>query len=301
MGDYMADYIERLRRPQRKRELRKPWIEAARAPFRDDSLMLGPPSCTAEDFETPRLRRCPFDLDTMSWESRIDGGLDGYVWKVNFGDKGPFILKVFWDAEPPEFAHYYAPQRECQNAALLQMVETAVEQAAAASRPVLVKANPETREDAQANLRAFSHDARLKQPPQEGPLQEITTIPRMRKCYGWLTLHGEVFRGLHSELRPPVLTVSKVKRFMSPSKEYIGIVYEYIDEAENDPDVVQKALDFFWLAGFGHTLSPAARNWKSGVLVDLADIVHPGGYGCKKQLYGPRTVRRMLGIGATAR
>lgn len=69
----------------------------------------------------------------------------------------------FWDDEPPEFAHYYAPQRECQNAALLQMMETAVEQAAATSRPVLVNARPETWEDAIANQAAFSDEARLNQ------------------------------------------------------------------------------------------------------------------------------------------
>lgn len=62
--------------------------------FRDDSLMLGPPSLTAADFKTLRLRRCRFDLATVSWEARIDGELDGYVWKVRFGDEGPFILKV---------------------------------------------------------------------------------------------------------------------------------------------------------------------------------------------------------------
>jgi hypothetical protein len=73
---------------------RKPWIEAAQTPFRDDALMIAPPSCTAADFELPRLRRCPFDLDNLIIEASIDGGLDGYVWKVRFGDEGPFILKM---------------------------------------------------------------------------------------------------------------------------------------------------------------------------------------------------------------
>lgn len=44
-----------------------------------------------------------------------------------------FRFRQFWDAEPIDFPTYYAPQRECQNAALLQMIQTAVEQAAAAS------------------------------------------------------------------------------------------------------------------------------------------------------------------------
>lgn len=61
----------------------KPWIDAAQTPFRDDALMDGPPACTAADFELPRLRRCP-----------LDEGLDGCVWKVWFGDAGPFVLKL---------------------------------------------------------------------------------------------------------------------------------------------------------------------------------------------------------------
>lgn len=90
----MADDAARRRLTQHRRPEREHWIEAAKVPFRDDSLMLGPPSLTAADFKMPRLRRCRFDLATVSWEARIGGGLDGYVWKVKFGDEGPFIPKV---------------------------------------------------------------------------------------------------------------------------------------------------------------------------------------------------------------
>ena len=57
--------------------------------------MVGPPRATAADFEMPRLRRSPFDLDDMVWEARVDGGMDGYVWKVRFaGAEGPRVIKV---------------------------------------------------------------------------------------------------------------------------------------------------------------------------------------------------------------
>ncbi len=56
--------------------------------------MIGPPSCTAADFKKPRLRRCPFDPADLRFEARLGGGLDGYVWKVYFGDEGLFALKV---------------------------------------------------------------------------------------------------------------------------------------------------------------------------------------------------------------
>jgi hypothetical protein len=111
-------------------------------------------------------------------------------------------LCQFWDTEPPELAHYYAPQRECQIAALLQMMETAVEKAAAASRPILLYADPRTWEDALDNQAAFCDEARLEQQqlpagqePEPG-YRHITTMPRMKKCYGWLTVHSRVFREL---------------------------------------------------------------------------------------------------------
>jgi hypothetical protein len=90
----MAAHGEKLTPAQRKVRTRMPWIEAARTPFRDDALLVGPPSCTAADFKLPRLRRCPFDVDSLIWDAALGGGLDGCVWKVRFGDEGPFILKV---------------------------------------------------------------------------------------------------------------------------------------------------------------------------------------------------------------
>lgn len=169
-------------------------------------------------------------------------------------------------------------------------------QAAVAGNLILVHANPGTREEVLENLRAFSDEGREKQQLIQGPIRVISSIPRMRRCYGWLNLDGNVFRRMGRGLRPPVITISKITRSMPPDRKYIAIVYEYVDEGENDRDVVQKALDFFWLAGFGHTLSSAERNWRSGVLIDLADVVYPSAYGWRKQLYGPRTTSRMLGL-----
>ncbi|KAL2170666.1 hypothetical protein VTG60DRAFT_4508 [Thermothelomyces hinnuleus] len=299
-----SDYVEARVALQRRVRRRRPWLEAAQTPFRDDAPMVGPPKTTAADFEMARLRRCPFDLDSMVWEARMGGGLDGYVWKVRFGNQGPFVLKVFWDAQPVDFPTYYAPHRECQNAALLQMMQTAVEQAATASRPILVNAKPTTWDDAIANLAAFSDEARLKQPspadrgsgpPQEGFCQ-ISTMPRMKKCYGWLTIPGTIFRELHWSLRPPPVQVDRIKRYLTPDQEYIAIIYEYVEEGENDPDTMQKAMDLFWLAGFSRAFSPLLRNWKSGVLVDLSDIVPSRGYGWQEKLYkdGPASAHVLL-------
>ncbi|KAF4448118.1 hypothetical protein F53441_8434 [Fusarium austroafricanum] len=197
----------------------------------------------------------------MTWEDRLGGGLDRYVWKVWIEEMGPFALK-FWDTDPPDFLHYYAAQRECQNAAVLQMMEAAITQAAV-----------------------------------ESPRSESTRIlgPRTRrKCFGWLRLSGDIFRRFPLEMRAPSYKVSKIQRSMSSSRNYIALVYEYVEEGENDEAVVEDVDRFFWLAGFSHTISPSAENWKSGVLVDLADIVYAGGYGWKKQFYRARTADWIL-------
>lgn len=70
------------------------WQRAMQVPFLDDKPMNGPPSCTEQDLKLPHLRQCTFDFNTIAWERKLGGGLDGYVWKVWFGEKGPFALKV---------------------------------------------------------------------------------------------------------------------------------------------------------------------------------------------------------------
>ncbi len=104
----------------------------------------------------------------------------------------------------------------------------------------------------------------------------------MKKCFGWLTVHGKLFRDMKRELRPLVITVGNVTRFMSYDQAYLAVVDEFVDNGENDPEAVQGVLDFLRLGGFAHTLSPAVRNWKSGILVDRGDIIHSGNCGWKK-------------------
>ncbi|KAK5999024.1 hypothetical protein PT974_01411 [Cladobotryum mycophilum] len=270
--------------------------------FHTDEYLLGPPNCTLEAFKTPQLRQCPFDPASMTWEARIDGGLDGYVWKVKFGDQGPFALKVFWDTEPLSYDDmiYHPVQRECHNAALLQMIEACVaqSQATAAESPLLVNANPTTRNDAWANQQAFSEDGRHRQQQKfaQGSIETrtISKVPRMRQCHGWLSISGKTLRAAPRSMHPPFIRVDKIKRQMPFNKNYMAIVYEYVEDGENDHTAVGKVLEFLWLTGFSLTSSPLERNWKSGVLLDLSDVVSPRGFGWRPQNYGKRDVARVL-------
>ena len=67
-----------------------------------------PPRCLLADFQRPHLRRCPYDLNSVTFTGRVnlnpprflgdnpvDGGLDGYNWKIRFEKGGPtYILKL---------------------------------------------------------------------------------------------------------------------------------------------------------------------------------------------------------------
>lgn len=118
-----------------------------------------------DDFGVPRLRKCPFSLGSIDWEHAmiLGRGMDGIVWRVYFGDDGPYALKLFWDGDPHEVPvlGYFAAQRECQNAALLQMMRASLDyvpcdQEGAGKRPVRVLANPTDWDQARANFFAFA-------------------------------------------------------------------------------------------------------------------------------------------------
>lgn len=180
-----------------------------KVPFCDDELMMGPPDCSLAAFKKPLLRQCPFDLATISWKAHLGGGgVDGYVWRVKFGDGGPFALKVV-------------------------------------SRPSLVKESACTSSLDCVCLYSHSH---------------------------------AISFGTRSHLR--------LNSFhFTPCS-----VYEYIEEGENDEAAVKQTLEFLWLAGFSLDNSPMERNWKKGVLIDLADIVSPRGYGWEERIYRPMGV-----------
>ncbi|KAK3945400.1 hypothetical protein QBC46DRAFT_372129 [Diplogelasinospora grovesii] len=273
---------------------RKPPKPLQYVPFKDDTLMSDdPPSCAWADFETPRLRKCPFDLSTVSWKKAklLGYGMDGCVWRVNFGDQGPFAIKVFWDTKP-QMGYCYTVQRECQNNALLQMIEAALQAA-----PIRVNENPKEKQDALANLFSFSDEARQDgvQHAKGSSLREMPPFPRMAKCYGWLDFDRQEFRKMPQRIQVDRVHIGRdIRKFSEKDNSYIAIVYEYIEDGPNDPATVNEVSTFLWLAGFNYGASQRAENWKQGILVDHSDIVHPDGCGWSPGVYRLRNGKLTL-------
>ena len=149
-----------------------------------------------------------------------------------------------------------------------------------------------------ASLLAFSDEVRQQNATLEasGWLQ-ITTLPRLRQCYGWMRFTDEE---LYSRLRkklsmPQHMEVERVKRFIELDASYTAVIYEFIEGDENDPDVLESTLDFLSHAGFSYGSTPKANNWKRRVLIDAADIVQPNGYGLRPpSRYGRVTAKQIL-------
>ncbi|EHK16133.1 uncharacterized protein TRIVIDRAFT_195990 [Trichoderma virens Gv29-8] len=165
--------------------------------------------------------------------------------------------------------------------------------------PILVNAAPTTRKDALNNHYAFSIEGhiRLQDKLKETPMTNtkiISEAPRLRKCYGWPNFKGRIIRNAHPSLWPPPLHIDKVDREMPLNRDYIAIVYEYIKDGENGPAIVKQMLEFLWFTGFSLVDSPHARNWTSGVLLDLCDVVPPRRSSWKSSNYGIRDVEMVL-------
>ncbi|KAF4990525.1 hypothetical protein FDECE_14334 [Fusarium decemcellulare] len=261
--------------------------------YLDDQTLDGPPSYFKSDFEKPKLRKCRFNIEDIDWDAseHIGGGLDGYCWKVVFGGEGPYVLKLFWDVEHPE--HYFAPERECQNAAILSMMKASVKQAADELTGICINPRPDDKEDATVNFLAFAKE-RLHSRPQTSQTICISNTPRMRECYGWLKISSQNFQ-IPSAMWPKTVQVGKKKRQISGDRVHVAIVYEYVEEGTNDIKTTQNVATFLWQAGFCFTNYPEERNWKHGMLVDLSEIVHVRGYGWKRREFMKREAAYLLG------
>ncbi|KAK4241302.1 hypothetical protein C8A03DRAFT_12407 [Achaetomium macrosporum] len=239
----------------------------------------------------------PGNSADIVWERRLGGVVDGYVWKVKWADNGPFAMKVFWESESPPRLQYWAFQRECQNAAILQMITAAVEQTTESS-PIRILSRPSTRGDALTNLYCFCDDGRRNPPVEAGPATlAVSSVPRFRKCYRWLKISGRDLKELdRGTLAPPILTIAEVQREILPDQEYFAIVYEYIPENGNDLAAVQSQIDFLCRTGFNFAPTPLRDNWKDSVLVDLSEIECPWQLGWSSASYsrGPRPGEREL-------
>jgi hypothetical protein len=117
--------------------------------------------------------------------------------------------------------------------------------------PIRVHAQPAGCYDCLENMLAFSDEGRRGQIVKDADAVQISSIPRMKKCFGWLQMGGRQLCSLPSALHPRCHKQHGWEdRQLFSTNQYHGIVYEYIPEGDNDRGDIQSVLDFLWLASF---------------------------------------------------
>lgn len=128
------------------------------------------------------------------------------------------------------------PKENARILPLFKMSEASVAQASTEGRSIRVNTNPRAHDEATTILIAFSREGQLEQQStQDSKTIPISLVPRMRKCYGWLKLRGQMLLGIHMALRAPPPKISKMRRILSSDEVYVAAVDEYVEEGDNDP------------------------------------------------------------------
>ncbi|KAF2458181.1 hypothetical protein BDY21DRAFT_214789 [Lineolata rhizophorae] len=204
-------------------------------------------SCAWRNFRRPRLGHFEHQ-GRINFTELLGYGLDGIVWKINVDDCA-YALKVFWDNHPPKDTRYWAVQRECQNASLLEKMRFAIENS---SESIWLHPQPKTFRDALLSLHAFSDEGRSRQLYRNTPgAIQYNTAPHLRKCYGWIMISGKELCALPSKVRTLEAQVDGVVREISPKEDYHAIAYEYVPNIRCtlSTEIMQAQLDFFGSPG----------------------------------------------------
>lgn len=155
----------------------------------------------------------------------------------------------------------------------------------AAPLPVFVPRQRVSRLDALSSLYACSSEGRqsdtyAKLPDQQRiTLSDLFAATRVRRCFGWVRLHGESLCHLNRKIKVDERRKRKgevVPVNFEPGKHYFGIVYEYVPPTEFDMDAVQRQIDFFYYAGFRSCQPANKANWQGpGIKLDFGDYRTP--------------------------
>ncbi|KAG6292384.1 hypothetical protein E4U45_006966 [Claviceps purpurea] len=257
-------------------------------------------ACAWRDFQKPRLGRFTHQR-SIRFTRRLGCGEDGMVWRVRIDSK-TYALKVFWDTQQRAQC-YWAFRTECQNASLLAKMRFAIENS---SDTIWLHPDPKTHHEGLYNLHAFSDEGRSRQRYRDMPgAVTYSTAPRLRECYGWMSISGQDVLTMYKALRPSILSFDRRgqgRRQFFPAQQYYALVYEYIPNTEAssvadlDVDVVQPQLDYLWLGGWCLTMMKRDNWGGDGILLDMADVMSVFHRGWHKWLYSRRRAAELTEI-----
>ncbi|KPM35936.1 hypothetical protein AK830_g10644 [Neonectria ditissima] len=130
-------------------------------------------------------------------------------------------LKVYWPFE-----------RECMNAALLEMIQASLQDAAKNNKHIHLNPSPKTRNDALKNLRAFSTYHSSHQEGKSDNLTPFSPNVRINGCRGWTQFQG------HDINNHLIATRAECCLDLKDEETYYAIVYDYVSKGDRNPGMM---------------------------------------------------------------
>jgi hypothetical protein len=182
----------------------------------------------------------------------------------------------------PRHGRYWALERECWSASLLAIIQRARQRRLGSGRRHVVRIHPEpkTYDGAIENLKIFSGecpggDGETLNPNLLEPF--ALDVVRTTWCFGWLEMPRQAVLAILNRQRvQDAALVPQLHRAhdLDDSERCFAVVYDYVPNGDPDPILIQKHLDFSYLAGFA--LMPfREENRRGNVLVDHSDLIRP--------------------------
>ncbi|KAI0894922.1 hypothetical protein F4806DRAFT_497630 [Annulohypoxylon nitens] len=239
-------------------------------PCLDYTPLEGPPATTEKALKKLKLRRFPASVEDIEWLQYVGHGEEGHVYLARINDYGNVAVKVFWHTfRPPPAGRIlrftWPLETESQIVDLMQKLEAAMSEVKNnPEQTIMIKPGPQIRNDAQANVMAFSKEARESSDKSaDESTKPPPPFPPCRLCHGWFAIENSRL----PKVRP------RMHRQPDPSGTSIAFVYEYVEDVSVNLACAQKFFDFFYEVGLGIGFRP--RNWRDGRLLDMNDIMLP--------------------------
>ncbi|RSL75127.1 hypothetical protein BHE90_017040 [Fusarium euwallaceae] len=225
-----------------------------------------------KNFCKPLLRQFPKHYVPIKWHGCVGCGVEGGVFKVSFGDDGPYALKLFWNTRPQEPLNRGKPfvfpfQDEARHVAIIEKIRWAVQHS---ENPIMVHPSPKSSELKLENLYCFSEEGQ-RSPPEFESSTPMCSADYINRCHGWLKLDKKNWPKNYHQCE------WRGRPYSPEEADYRwAIVYDYVSSKvkEHDLNVTQANIDFFYLTGFEFAYCKP-DNWRQGKLVDFGDLYSP--------------------------
>ncbi|KAI1502481.1 hypothetical protein F5X99DRAFT_407976 [Biscogniauxia marginata] len=239
-------------------------------PCLDYTPLEGPPATTEKALKNLKLRRFPASVEDIEWLKYLGHGEEGHVYLARINNYGNVAVKVFWHTfRPPplnEFeAFTYPLESESEVVDLMQKFEASMSEVKEnPKQTIMIKPGPQTRNDAQSNVLAFSKEAReSSDKPADGSTKPPPPFPRFRLCHGWFAIENSRLPRVHPRMH----------RQPDPSGTSIAFVYEYVEDVSVNIARAQEFFNFAYDVGIG--IEFKARDWRDGRPLDMNDFLLP--------------------------